>query len=110
MELWTSSQLQLYSEGPDDKLFTLLEVRETLGDLSIPFGCEEKSLKDFSYLKGQKLGDILNEEAKATAAALVKAGRPVIWMELPRLEEHNLGALIFLWEYVTALCGALCRM
>jgi len=37
------SQLQLYSEGPDDKLFTLLEVRETLGDLSIPFGCEEKS-------------------------------------------------------------------
>lgn len=101
------SQLQLYSEGPDDKLFTLLEVRETLGDLSIPFGCEEKSLKDFSYLKGQKLGDILNEEAKATAAALAKAGRPVIWMELPRLEEHNLGALIFLWEYVTALCGAL---
>jgi glucose-6-phosphate isomerase len=100
------SQVQLYTAGPDDKLYTLIDVARRGTEIEIP-AVSEKSLAPLSYLSGHKLGEMLGYEAASTAAALVKAGRPVVWIELDRLDAHTLGALAFFYEYVTAVTGRL---
>jgi glucose-6-phosphate isomerase len=100
------SQVQLYTAGPDDKLYTLINILERGTDIEIP-PVSEKSLAPLSYLSGHKLGEMLGYEAASTAAALVKAGRPVVWIEADRLDARTLGALVFFYEYVTAVTGRL---
>jgi glucose-6-phosphate isomerase len=100
------SQVQLYTAGPDDKLYTLINIGNRREEITLPQVGEE-SLASLSYLSGQRLGEMLGYEARSTAAALVKAGRPVVWIELNKLNEESLGALIFFYEYVTAVTGHL---
>ena len=100
------SQVQLYVEGPDDKLFTFLNVEKRGPDWYIP----ESPLKELSrvnYLGNHSFDELLSAEARSTAAALKKAGKPAIWMEIPRIDGLRIGALIFLYEWVTALTGLL---
>ncbi len=97
------SQVQLYTQGPDDKLFMLL-TPTSRKDLIIPEP-EEKSLKNLDYLAGKGMGSMLDLEAISTAAALIKAERPVIWGEVPVIDEFTVGALVFFFEYATALTG-----
>jgi glucose-6-phosphate isomerase len=63
------------------------------------------SLKGLDYLGGKGMGSMLELEARSTAAALIKAGRPVLWMEIPVVDAYRVGALIFFFEYATALTG-----
>ena len=103
------SQVQLYTAGPDDKLYTIVNVAERGCEIELP-KVSDKSLLSLSYLAGQKLGGMLGMEAASTAAALVKAERPVVWIELTRLDGHTLGGLIFFFEYMTAAAGRLMRI
>jgi glucose-6-phosphate isomerase len=100
------SQVQLYTEGPDDKLYTLINVLGRKEEIELP-AVSDKSLEPLSYLAGHKLGAMLGYEAVSTAAALVKAGRPVVWIEMDKLDCASLGALVFFYEYVTAVT---CRL
>ncbi|MCF7935226.1 MAG: glucose-6-phosphate isomerase [Synergistales bacterium] len=100
------SQVQLYTAGPDDKLYTVLAQRRIEEDQAIapsPYA----SLQGLAYLSGTSCGEMLHVEAQATAASLRQAGRPVIWIELERLDAETLGALLFLYEYTTAVTGYL---
>lgn len=99
------SQVQLYTDGPDDKLFTIIDVKDRGGEIIIPKATG--SLSSLSYMAGKGLGQMLGYEARSTASALVKAGRPLVWIELSRLDAPMLGALVFFWEYTTALTGRL---
>jgi glucose-6-phosphate isomerase len=103
------SQAQLYTAGPDDKLYTIINVAGRGREIALPT-VADKSLESLSYLSGQKLGGMLGYEAASTAAALVKAERPVMWIELARLDAETLGGLIFFYEYVTAVAGRLMRI
>jgi glucose-6-phosphate isomerase len=100
------SQLQLYMSGPDDKLYTLVDVERHRPGLAIPAGGAE-SLAPLAYLAGKDFGEMLRVEARATASALVKAGRPLLWLQIPVLDAYRLGALIFLFEHITACAGFL---
>ena len=100
------SQVQLYAEGPDDKLYTLMAVREHPQDYAIP-APPGASLEALGYLEGHSFGEMLYAEAQATASALVQKGRPLFWLELPKLDAYHLGGLIFFFEYATALTGLL---
>ena len=100
------SQVQLYTAGPDDKLFTIINVLDRGNEILLP-EVKDASLDSLSYLSSQKLGSMLNYEAMSTAAALVKAGRPVVWIELSAIDCRTIGALVFFYEYVTALTGRL---
>ncbi|MDR1886236.1 MAG: glucose-6-phosphate isomerase [Synergistaceae bacterium] len=100
------SQVQLYTAGPDDKLYTIINVASRDGDIELP-KVKDESLSSLSYLSGQSLGMMLGLEAHSTAAALVKAGRPVVWIELARVDARAIGALVFFYEYVTAITGRL---
>ncbi|MEA3508529.1 MAG: glucose-6-phosphate isomerase, partial [Synergistota bacterium] len=97
------SQVQLYADGPDDKLYLFIapSSREAL---TIP-PSQHPSLAPLSYLYGKSMGNMLDCEAAATAATLSGAGKPVLWLEIPTIDATRLGALVFLFEYVTALAG-----
>jgi glucose-6-phosphate isomerase len=103
------SQVQLYTAGPDDKLYSIINVASRGSEVEIP-KVRDESLSSLDYLSGQELGRMLGYEAASTAAALVNANRPVVWMEADRLDGATLGGLIFFFEYMTAISGRLLRI
>lgn len=97
------SQVQLYREGPNDKVFILLEV-ESFGreDLTIPAGLGVDAIK---YLEGKSFATLLNAEKRATEFALVESQRPNLTIRFPEINPRTVGQFIALWEMVTAYAG-----
>lgn len=94
------SQVQLYLGGPKDKLFSVVMLRVAgSGPKLAP--SNDTSL---DYLKGHTLGDLMDAEQRATAAALIKNGRPTRVFYLDALNEQTLGALLmhFMLETIIA--------
>ncbi len=102
------SQLQLYVEGPEDKVFTFLAVEEPGRDLTIPQAFPEADA--VRYLTGHSLGELLNAERRATALVLAEEQRPNCTLTVPRLDPHAVGQLILLFELATAFSGKLYRV
>jgi len=100
------SQIQLYTSGPDDKLYTILTVAHGQKDIALPVA-QEKAFEKLSYLYGKSMDDLRNFEALATTVALSKAGRPVISLSIPTLDAYHLGGLIQFYEYATGIMGYL---
>lgn len=99
------SQVQLYRDGPDDKTFTFITVKEWSRDLHIPQ--ELPDIPALSYLKGLSLAHILQAEYEGTEAALREVGRPTMTIELDRLDAWHIGALLVFFELATAYAGSL---
>jgi glucose-6-phosphate isomerase len=99
------SQVQLYIEGPFDKTVAFLAVAERDRDLAVPRLYEE--IEALGYLGGHTLGELLDAERRATAAALAERGRMNMTLTLPRLDEHALGQLLMMLEIATVYAGAL---
>jgi glucose-6-phosphate isomerase len=99
------SQVQLYVEGPHDKVVTFLEVERFRKDVRIPR--KHRDLKSLGYLGGRTLGELLTAEKRGTESALTAAGRPSFTYVLPEVNEHVLGQLLYLFEFQTALSGEL---
>lgn len=98
------SQVQLYTDGPDDKFFTIINIKDHGEKVYVPpVDCE--ALGPLSYLGNADIGKMLGLEAMSTAAAIVKNGRPLVWIETGKIDCLTLGALIFYYEYMTALTG-----
>jgi glucose-6-phosphate isomerase len=97
------SQMQLYMEGPQDKLLCFVTLEDFGREIVIPkmFG----EIDALSYLGGQSLNTLISSEATATAAALAKEGRPSLALRLPALDEHALGQVLFLLEAATVAAG-----
>jgi len=96
------SQLQLYLAGPRDKLYTLVLIdRAGTGKRVDPHLADDKAL---AYLAGHSMGDLMEAEQRATADTLVKNGRAVRILRLPRLDERALGAMMmhFMLETIIA--------
>lgn len=100
------SQVQLYLGGPSDKLFTLL-IHDTAGQgirLTPDMLGGDKAL---DYLAGQTMGDLLLAEADATAATLVKAGRPTRLIRIAAVDERTMGALMMHYMLETMFAAEL---
>ncbi|MEY7850603.1 glucose-6-phosphate isomerase [Natrarchaeobius sp. A-rgal3] len=96
------SQLQLYRAGPRDTLVTFVRPRET-EDRPIP----ATDVEDLSYLGDATLGELLEAEFAATEASLAAAGRPNVRIELERVDEYELGGLLYGLEAACVLAGEL---
>jgi glucose-6-phosphate isomerase len=97
------SQVQLYMEGPFDKTVTLLGVRSFGEDLGIPAAYPDDDA--LAYLGGHTLGALLQAERRATAAALARAGRMNMTVELEAVTPRALGALLMLLQIATVYAG-----
>ncbi len=99
------SQVQLYREGPNDKVFIFLEIEKFARDVKIPrVGGTPEPLR---YLQGKSLGRLLNAEKLATESALVSSRRPCMTIRLPKVNEETVGQFIMLWEAATSIMGGL---
>ncbi len=99
------SQVQLYVEGPYDKLVNFIAVDEYASTVTIPTAYPQ--LEGVAYLGGHTFNELIQAEQKATAIALSDAGRPNITHTLPAINAFTLGQLIMLFEMQTAIAGAL---
>jgi glucose-6-phosphate isomerase len=101
------SSLQLMMEGPHDKVVTLIRVAHPRADVSMTVPETYRAHPEIAYLHGHTMGELIEAERRATEAALRKAGRPTLAIELPRLDARAMGELIMLLELATAYAGGL---
>jgi len=99
------SQVQLYREGPNDKLFTFLQVERFDAELPIPPQFED--VEALSYLGRGSFAKLLNSEKTATEYALVASNRPCLTVLFPRIRPETVGQFIYMFEMTTSIAGRL---
>jgi len=99
------SQVQLYREGPNDKLFTFLHVSNFENRLEI--GPNPESAPELDYLAAKDLGELFNSEKQATEYALLQDKRPCLTILFDRVNAYTVGQFIYLYEVTTSFAGAL---
>ena len=99
------SQVQLYREGPNDKLFTFLQVNDFGADIEI--GPNPDSAPELNYLAGAKMSKLINSEKFATEYALLQSRRPSMTIAFDRVDAYSVGEFIYLFEVTTSIAGAL---
>ncbi len=97
------SQLQLYTEGPYDKVVTFLKVENFRSETKIPEGCED--IPDVAFLGGKSHNRLIQAERIGTEYALYRAGRMSQTITLPEVNAHTIGQLLYFLEMVTAYMG-----
>jgi glucose-6-phosphate isomerase len=101
------SQLQLYAEGGDDKVYLMLSAKKRGTEITIPDGALTRSQAELAYLANHGMGELLDAELVGTTSSLVKRSRPVGQLVLERVSAEALGELLMLLEAATALAGPL---
>jgi glucose-6-phosphate isomerase len=101
------SQVQLYMEGPNDKMITFWAVERARVEVKIPAARNFARYDSTSYLQGKSLARLFHAERVATEAALTEAGRPNCRWTLPRVDEYHIGMFFELLEFQTAFAGEL---
>lgn len=99
------SQIQLYTEGPFDKVVTFIAVGKFRSKVPIAQGFED--IPDVSFLGGHSLNELIEAERVATEYALVKARRLNNTIILPKVNAYTIGQLLYFFEMQTAYCGAM---
>jgi glucose-6-phosphate isomerase len=99
------SQVQLYTEGPFDKVITFLGVEKFRTEYPIPEGFQD--IPAVHFLSGHSLNELMRCEREATEYALVKAGKLNQTILLPEVNEFTVGELLYFFEVQTAVCGEL---
>ena len=99
------SQVQLYREGPNDKVFIFLHVEKFARDVRIPAG--RGVPESLHCLQGASLARLLDAEKRATEHALAASARPSLTLRCPVVNESTVGQFIMLWEAATSTLGRL---
>jgi glucose-6-phosphate isomerase len=99
------SQIQLYTEGPNDKLISLVAVERYRAAVTVED--VPADIPDLAYLQGAELGQLLDRERSATAWALAQARRPNFTITVPTIDAGIVGEFFFLHQLQTVMAGAL---
>lgn len=99
------SQIQLYAEGPFDKMVVLLGVDRYRESITIPkiYG----DVPSLGFLGGVSQNDLIQTEQMATSYALMRAGKMNMTLTLPEVNEFTVGELLYMLEVATAFAGEL---
>ena len=99
------SQVQLYAEGPFDKIIVFLGVDEYRETITIPktYG----DMPSLGFLGGVTHNQLIKVEQDATEYALTKAKRMNMTITLPKVNAQTLGQLLYFFEVATAYAGEL---
>ena len=104
------SQVQLFMEGPFDKVITFAVVDDPGQDVPIPAITDVLGSRpipeEISYLAGHSLGELLRAEYEATASALAQMGRMSCTLRLPDLSAATIGELVMFYQIATGYAGA----
>lgn len=96
------SQLQLFMEGPEDKVILFLVLEKWRKDLELGNGIGEAS-----FLSNRKMGELMHTEWLATEKALTENKRSNLTLFIPEITAHSLGQLYHLLMLTTVYMGGL---
>jgi len=99
------SQLQLWVEGPEDKVVIFVRIEDYGVDIKTPHIFED--MEGLNYLCGHSLSELIKAEEESSELALAKAGRPNLTVDVPAVDAYHLGQLFIFFEIVTSLTGFL---
>lgn len=99
------SQIQLYTEGPFDKMITFIGVDKFACETPIPRLFDD--IPDVAFLGGHTQAELINTERFATEYAVQKSGHLSMRLTLPEVNAFTVGELLYLFEVQTAFCGEL---
>lgn len=104
------SILQLFRDGPNDKLIGFVQVQDFKSPTPIPpmgTALEMQNEKTFSLLANQDLGALLNIECQSILRVMNNQKRPAYRIQLDTISEESIGALMFYFCVLTAYMGEL---
>jgi len=99
------SQVQLYREGPNDKLITFLQVEKFEQKLAIPESM--KHVETLRYLAGASFQELIHAEKTGTEYALQASQRPSATVTFPRISPQTVGQFLYMYETAVSYMGAL---
>lgn len=99
------SQVQLYNEGPYDKVITLIELENFDREIIIPNIHE--NIPELNYLGGKNLSTLLRTELLGTEYALTDHNKPNLKIIFPKINPFNIGEFLYLYEFQTVIMGIL---
>lgn len=99
------SQVQLYAEGPQDKVICFLGVDQYKNEVTIPeiYG----DIPTLGFLGGATHSKLIKTEQMATEYALIKGEQTNMTITFPEVNEFTLGQIIYLFEVATGFAGEL---
>ena len=97
-------QIQLYNEGPNNKIINFVRVENFDTTLEIPRIFEYTGI---GYLGGKTLNQLMDAEADSTKVALSDRCRPTVTITLDKVDSYNVAQLLYLLEVQTAIAGEL---
>jgi len=100
------SQLQLYQEGPMDKVVNFMKLGKFSEDYHLST-LEDIKVEDAKYFGGHSFSEIINTEHKATSLSLMQSKRPNATLILPEINEHTLGQALYFFELAMLYLGKL---
>ena len=100
------SLLQLFMEGPRDKVVLFVTVEDHGSEVTIPDRHQDLK-EELSYLGGHTMGQLLTAEWRATAEALRRAACPNATIHLPAVRADTMGQLLMLLEVTTVIAAEL---
>lgn len=100
------SFLQLIMDGKNDKTVTFIKVKKSLQDFKFP-DIKLEFLKDYDYSSGISINDMLCFQCDATIKATLDKQIYVDTIEIDRIDEFNIGYLIYYFELLTSCMGIL---
>lgn len=98
------SQMQLFMEGPNDKVLFLIEVEKFKYDFNLKNNISAECFKNLSPFK---LSELMKAEFEGTLTALNENQRNVVHLKIPSLNEEYVGQLILFAECLTVILGQL---
>ncbi len=96
------SQMQLFMDGPSDKVLFLLEIEKFGSDFSLESNLTYKS---FESLSSHSLSQLMKAELEGTLVALKEKNKHLVHLKIPELNERYLGQLILFFECLTVYVG-----
>ncbi|MDR2267513.1 MAG: glucose-6-phosphate isomerase [Christensenellaceae bacterium] len=99
------SQIQLYVEGPFDKVVTFIGVESYRATVTISGGYDK--YPSVAFLSGHTLNELISAEMLATEYALTRNKRPNNKIVLSTVNANTIGQLIMFFMLETAYAGAM---
>ncbi|KAF0146474.1 MAG: glucose-6-phosphate isomerase [Nitrospirae bacterium] len=99
------SQLQLWMEGPEDKVVIFIKVDDYGVDIKIPKVFQD--MDGLNYLGGHTMSELIKAEQESTELALAKIKRPNMAIGIPKIDAYHMGQLFHFFEMATAFTGFL---
>jgi len=99
------SLLQLFKEGPADKVYGFIGVQDQGEPLIIPELFTKE--KEYAYLAGHSMQHQLATEQLATQISLVNTGHPCYQLTMTEQSPASLGALFYFYQALVAYMACL---